>query len=804
MRLKTDVMDTPLRPIISASITASINNVSTNNGATPNILAFLPLLYVGWADATLTQVQVDYICQKIQMQSWLQDDEKAQLHRWLDPTNPPSAKEMKLWLHWMREAGSRMSIDERTSLAAMGMEMARIDEHNGKTLAGEFQRCSSPEACAALDEVEIALGIVSREVLDSIMADDTRPILTPTDKFIPSFDIQRMRQLLDGDYGELKDKMRMYLSDPAFALQTLPNKEAYRTQVWEWTKTLARQGIGALSYPEKYGGADDLRQYMAAFEVLAQHDLSLAIKFGVQFGLFGSSIHLLGTERHYKKYLADAGTLDLPGCFAMTETGHGSNVRDIETLAYYDPTSEEFVVHTPHDMARKDYIGNAARDGRMATVFTQLEVNGERHGVHALLVPLRDREGHLLPGIRIEDAGEKMGLNGVDNGRIWFNNVRVPRENLLNRFADITPEGEYESPIAGESKRFFTMVGTLVGGRVGIATAALSASKVSLAIAIKYANKRRQFGPPGKPETLLLDYQTHQRRLIPRLATVYALDFAIKYLAERYTQRTEEDAREVETLAAAIKAYTTWANIGTIQECREACGGQGYLAVNRFAALKADTDIFATFEGDNTVLMQLVAKACFGEFKQQFNDMTAFGLVRYIANQAGTTIATTMTEMNPIITRTTDEAHLLNNEFHLTAFRYREQSLVTSLAKRFKYRLDNKIDSNQALIETQTHMVNVAYAYVERIVLEQFIAGIADVEDPAVKASLQKLLNLYALSTIEKRKGWYLEQGYMEGSKTKAIRRQVDKLGAELRNDAEGLVDAFGIPAQALAAPIAL
>ncbi|KPC90446.1 acyl-CoA oxidase, partial [Streptomyces sp. NRRL F-6602] len=143
------------------------------------------------------------------------------------------------------------------------------------------------------------------------------------------------------------------------------------------------------------------------------------------------------------------------GCFAMTETGHGSNVQALGTVARYDARSQEFVLTTPGEEARKDYIGNAARHGEVAVVFAQLEVDGTSEGVHAFVVPIR-AGGEPAPGVRIEDDGRKMGLNGVDNGRLHFDGVRIPREALLNRFADVTPEGVYESPIDNPNRRFFT------------------------------------------------------------------------------------------------------------------------------------------------------------------------------------------------------------------------------------------------------------------------------------------------------------------------------------------------------------
>src|SRR5690606_13505885 len=117
------------------------------------------------------------------------------------------------------------------------------------------------------------------------------------------------------------------------------------------------------------------------------------------------------------------------------------------TTATYDASTGEFEIHTPSDSAQKNYIGNAAVHGQLAVVFAQLVVGGEVQGVHALLAPIRDAKGATMPGVRIEDCGPKLGLNGVDNGRIWFDHVRVPRENLLNRYADVTPDGSYVSPI---------------------------------------------------------------------------------------------------------------------------------------------------------------------------------------------------------------------------------------------------------------------------------------------------------------------------------------------------------------------
>ena len=757
------------------------------------LLPLLPMIYIAWADGILTPQELAAVRAKLNEQTWLLPEEKRMLTHWLDPADPPTSAELHSWLKIIRQAARTSSEQARRSLLELGLEVARLDSDE------TYERCSSEEACTALAEVEAALGIPASEAVTELLGPDVRrpPAAEPPRA---SFDRMAMQRLLDGKNADIRDNVRSLLSQPLFAYQYGLDKQAYRELVLNWCRELAGKGLGALSYPQEQGGEDNIREFMAAFEIIAFHDLSLAIKFGVQFGLFGGSILNLGTACHHEKYLRQVGTLALPGCFAMTELGHGSNVRDIETVARYDRETREFIIHTPTESARKDYIGNAARHGRMATVFAQLEIDDESYGVHAFLTPIRDEKGGALPGVRIDDCGEKMGLNGVDNGRLWFDHVRIPRENLLNRFAEVSEDGHYTSQIASASQRFFTMLGTLVGGRVSISSAGVSAAKSALAIAIRYAVKRRQFGPVDQPETLLLDYPSHRRKLLPLLANAYAIDFAQKHLAELYANRTSENMRRIEVLAAGLKAVSTWNATRTIQVCREACGGKGYLAENRFAALKADSDVFATFEGDNTVLLQLVAKGLLTDFKQQFNEMKFLGLLKFLAAGASTAIA----ELNPVVTRKTDEAHLRDPEFQMSALHYREQRLLATAARRIKRRIDDGMDSYSAFIDCQDHLIRLALAHVERTILEQFLAGISAVDDPDLTEILNRLRSLHALSRIEEDRGWFLENGYLEGGKSKAIRAQVDVLCSELRCDALALVDAFGIPEQLLGAPIAL
>ncbi len=750
------------------------------------LLPFLPLIYVAWADGELAADEAARIRALVDEQD-LGDECRSRLAEWLDPTRPPPARELQAILRTVRRAGGGISGSARGSLAALGADLVAAA---GDGEVSEAER----RALAALEE---ALGVAGKEIARELVT-DRRP--APTGRAAaPGFEPARLRRLLDGPHAELRDRVRAVLSEPEFSYRPDLDRDAYRDQVLEWCRRLADEGLGALAFPAEFGGEGDLGRFIAVFETLAFFDHSLLVKFGVQFGLFGGSILQLGTRPHHQRYLPAAGRLELPGCFAMSETGHGSNVADLATVARYDAATEQFEIHTPTPLDRKDWIGNAARHGRLATVFAQLEIAGERLGVHAFVVPIRDENGRTRPGVEIEDCGLKEGLNGVDNGRLAFDRVRIPRQNLLDRFATVAADGTYDSPIASPDRRFFTMLGTLVGGRISVAGAALSAARSGLAIAIRYAERRRQFGPAGGPEVTLLDYRTHQRRLLPRLADTIAVGFAHRYLVDRFVGRGDEDAREVEGLAAGLKAYSSGQTVAALQACREACGGQGYLRVNRIAELMDDTDVFTTFEGDNTVLLQLVAKGLLTRYRHQFTDLRLGGLVRYLATRAGQALA----EIDPVFPRRTDEAHLRNPEFHLHALRYREERLLTTAARRLKGRIDRGMDSFEALNDCQDHLLSLALAYVERVILERFQATLAGLEDESLRPVLGLLCDLWALWRIEQDRGWFLENGYLEGGKAKAIRTLVNKLLAELRPDALGLVEAFAIPDSCLAAPIA-
>ncbi|SFO68443.1 acyl-CoA dehydrogenase [Amycolatopsis rubida] len=618
-------------------------------------------------------------------------------------------------------------------------------------------------------------------------------------------DPDALSAVLDGRWAGLKRDVRAQMSTEKFRDTIGLDVEAHRVQVLEQLRKLAETDRPALGFDAAYGGLSDVGGSVLSFEMLGYGDLSLMVKAGVQWGLFGGAVQLLGTAAHHEKYLRRIMDLDLLGCFAMTEHGHGSDVQHLHTTATYDPAAREFVVHSPDPGATKEYIGNAARDGQLAVVFAQLITGGESRGVHAFLVPIREESGAPAPGVTIADCGVKAGLNGVDNGRLTFDQVRVPREALLNRFGDVAEDGTYTSPIESDGRRFFTMLGTLIRGRVSVGGSAGCATQRALALAVRYGDQRRQFQRPEGDEVVILDYLGHQRKLLPALAKTYALHFAqeelVAALHDIASDAPEEEQRELESRAAGLKAANTWHATATIQTAREACGGSGYLAENLLAGLKADTDVFTTFEGDNTVLLQLVAKGLLTQYKEHFEDLSPLATARFVAEQLVDTVKERSAAWKVLerLTESDDASVLFDREWQQRLFEDREEHVLSGVANRLRSAAS---DPFGVFNSVQDHVLLAGRVHVDRLVLDAFARALDTCSDPDAKALLERVCDLYALSTIEADRAWFLEHGRISASRSKAVTAAVNALCGVLRPHARTLVDGFAVPEQFLDAPM--
>lgn len=431
-----------------------------------------------------------------------------------------------------------------------------------------------------------------------------------------TFDPVDMHKIIEGSPEKALKVLELYQSlerDPILA-PGFHDYELSRAENRE--QTTAR-----IARMTQYVENESYEDFWRRLQLITVYDPSMGIRISVNLGLFIHCIKGNGTEAQYKYWCLEKEAKymkQLWGCFGMTELGHGSNAAGVETTATFDEKTDEFIINTPHIGATKWWIGGAAHSATHSSVYARLIVKGKDYGVKTFVVPLRDTNHNLMPGVAIGDIGSKMGREGVDNGWIQFSKVRIPRFFMLQRFCKVSRDGQVSLPPLEQLSYI-----SLLQGRVGMSTDSYRVCARFITIATRYAVGRRQFRNDqheGKEECQLINYPLHQRRLMPYLALTYAMGVGTDRLERQHdkvvndlesalerndTKGVNASLRDTKSLfidSAALKSTLTWLAELCITETRQACGGSGYLAYSGFGKAYADWVVQCTWEGDNNVL----------------------------------------------------------------------------------------------------------------------------------------------------------------------------------------------------------
>ncbi|KAK4801162.1 hypothetical protein SAY86_021649 [Trapa natans] len=592
------------------------------------------------------------------------------------------------------------------------------------------------------------------------------------------FDVDEMKVVWAGSRHalEVSDRMsRLVASDPAFRKDNrtmLSRKELFKNTLRKTAHAWKR--IIELHLTEEE--ASKLRSFV---DEPAFTDL--------HWGMFVPAIKGQGTDEQQQKWLPLAYKMQIIGCYAQTELGHGSNVQGLETTATFDPKTDEFIVDSPTLTSSKWWPGGLGKVSTHAVVYARLITDGQDHGVHGFIVQLRSMDDHMpLPGITVGDIGMKFGngaYNTMDNGVLRFDRVRIPRDQMLMRVSEVTREGKY---VMSNVPRQL-VYGTMVYVRQTIVSDASCALSRAVTIAMRYSAVRRQFGSQnGSPETQVIDYKTQQSRLFPLLASAYAFRFVGEWLKWLYTdvnQRLQASdfstLPEVHACTAGLKSLTTSVTADAIEECRKLCGGHGYLCSSGLPELFAVYVPACTYEGDNVVLLLQVARYLMKTVSQLPSGKKPVGTTSYMGRVEHLMRCTSNVQ------RAED---WLKPNVVLQAFEARAARMSVACAEK----LSEFANPEEGFAELSPNLVEASAAHCQLIVVSKFIEKLQqDIPGKGVKGQLEILCSVYALHLLHKHQGDFLSTGSITPKQASLANDQLLSLYAKVRPNAIALVDAF-------------
>ncbi|XP_008511549.1 peroxisomal acyl-coenzyme A oxidase 1 isoform X3 [Equus przewalskii] len=558
-----------------------------------------------------------------------------------------------------------------------------------------------------------------------------------------SFNPELLTQILDGSPENTRRRREienLILKDPDFQhedLNFLTRSQRYEVAV--------RKSANMVKKMREFGIADpDEIMWFKNFVHRGRPE-----PLDLHLGMFLPTLLHQATKEQQERFFIPAWNLEMIGTYAQTEMGHGTHLRGLETTATYDPETQEFILNSPTVTSIKWWPG-----GR----------------------------------ITVGDIGPKFGYDEMDNGYLKMDNYRIPRENMLMKYAQVKPDGTYVKPVSNK-----LTYGTMVFVRSFLVGEAARSLSKACTIAIRYSAVRHQSEiKPGEPEPQILDFQTQQYKLFPLLATAYAFQFVGAYMKETYLRINEgigqgdlSELPELHALTAGLKAFTSWTSNAAIEACRMACGGHGYSHCSGLPNIYVTFTATCTFEGENTVMMLQTARFLMKSYDQVHSGKLVCGMVSYLNDLPSQRIQPQQVAVWPSVVD-------INSPDSLTeAYKLRAARLVEIAAKNLQTEVFHRKSKEVAWNLTSVDLVRASEAHCHYVVVKLFAEKLLKIQDKSVQAVLRNLCLLYSLYGISQNAGDFLQGSIMTESQITQVHQRVKELLTAIRPDAVALVDAF-------------
>ncbi|KAJ8109125.1 hypothetical protein OPT61_g7687 [Boeremia exigua] len=524
----------------------------------------------------------------------------------------------------------------------------------------------------------------------------------------------------------------------------------------------------------------------------------------LHMSMFVTTVREQASKEQQAYWMPKILNYDIIGCYAQTELGHGSNVRGLETTAKWDPRTKEFEIHSPYLTASKWWNGSMGRTATHAIVVAQLLLPDKdspaaytSHGPQTFLLQIRDAKTHQpLPGIAVGDIGPKYGYASMDNGYMLFDRHRVPKSAMLSRYAEVSDEvGTFTR--RGHPAIVYGSL-TFVRGQIIMHARLVLARAVT--VAVRYCCVRRQFSDRDAkshdaPEMKVLDYPTVQIRILPLLATTFALHYTGEYFYTLYHESRSTIEKgdfgplaELHSASSGLKSLCTTLAADGIETCRRAMGGHGFGGGSGLIGLNADYLSKPTVEGDNWMITQQVAAYLIKKMQHCVESPDAVSkdptdeLFKYYLQNKDHRIPESYTDP------TSGE---LDDASIISIFQWRAAALSYTA---YEQRIVQKKPWTKMMI--QLHALSRAYS--EQILVTNFHNALNSPTRPALSATTTEALKicfrLFALYTLEQSATSFILTTSIPSSCLATLPDAVLELMARLRPHAVKLVDAWSIP----------